>query len=401
MKRFTNILLTGLILFSAFLLQAKDKKKEKDESYKFTNIIEIPTTSVKDQASSGTCWSFATTSFVETEIMRISNQKYDLSEMFFVRYAYPQKAVKYIRYQGLANFSEGGQAHDVMNIIKEFGMVPENAYTGLNYGLKYHRHDEMVKIMKGILDDALKNTRGYTGKCLDIIDATLDIYLGKVPQKFIYDGKEYTPKSFAKQTKFNPDDYYEFTSYNIYPFYQKTDLEIPDNWSHDKYFNIPIDDLMSIIDNAFANGFSVNWDGDVSERGFSHSNGVAVVPETNPENMDKGERLKWETLSEKEQNNMLFDFSKPRKELTVTQQLRQETFDKFKTTDDHLMHLIGTAKDQNGTLYYLTKNSWASDSNKMGGKLYMSESYVRLKTIAIQVHKNAIPQEIKDKLNIK
>ncbi|MBI9069590.1 MAG: aminopeptidase [Salinivirgaceae bacterium] len=387
-------------LMSSNVLIAKDKK-DKEEGYKFTPKIQLETCSVKDQGSSGTCWSYATSSFIEAELIRLGKGKHDISEMFFVRKAYPQKAIKYIRYQGLSNFSEGGQAHDVTNVIREFGMVPESVYRGLNYGFTYHKHGEMVSVLTGILDSSIKKKSNFTGKSLDVFSAALDIYLGEVPEKFIYMGKEYTPKTFADSMNFNSDDYVEFTSYSCYPFNEKIDLEIPDNWSRDLYYNIELNDLMGIINYAFENGYSVNWDGDVSESGFSHKNGVAVVPEDDPKEMEDSERLKWESLSEKEQKEMLFDFSKPRKEKNVTQEVRQEAFDKFKTTDDHLMHLTGTGVDQNGTLYYHTKNSWAEDSNKFGGSLYMSEAFIKLKTVAIQVHKDAIPQELKDKLGIK
>ncbi len=392
--------LLAFFIFHNLTVEAKGKKGKKESGYQFTNKIEIPATSVKDQASSGTCWSYATTSFIESEIIRMGKGEHDLSEMFFVRYAYPQKAIKYIRYQGAANFSEGGQAHDVFNIIKEYGMMPEEVYSGLNYGFDYHRHGELVNVMTGVLENSLENQNGFTGKYIDVINAILDIYLGEMPQKFTYNESEYTPKTFANELGIVPDDYIEFTSYSIYPFNIQVDLEIPDNWSHDKYYNVGIDDLMAVINNAFANGYSVNWDGDVSEQGFSHRKGVAIVPENNPKEMDDSERLKWESLNKKERKKMLYDFNEPRKEMKIDQEIRQKTFDRFKTTDDHLMHLIGTATDQNGTLYYITKNSWADDSNSKGGKLYMSESFVKLKTIAIQVHKNAIPAGIKTKLNI-
>lgn len=393
-------ILVVLFVFQCSEVGAKGKKDKKSEGYQFTNIVDIPTTTVKDQGSTGTCWSYATTSFIETEIIRLGNGEHDLSEMFFVRHVYSQKAVKYLRYQGLANFSQGGQAHDVFNVIKEYGIVPDANYTGLDYGLDNHKHGEMVRELTGILDNSIESTKGYTGKSLELFNAGLDIYLGELPESFSYNEGDYSAVSFANKMGIVPEDYIEFTSYSIYPFYEKVDLEIPDNWSHDDYFNIPIDDLMSIISNAFENGYSVNWDGDVSESGFSHRKGVAIVPEKDPQQMDDSERAKWEALSEKEKSKMLYDFSKPRKEMMVDQVTRQKTFDNYKTTDDHLMHLVGTATDQNGTLYYNTKNSWADDSNKMGGRLYMSESYIRLKTIAIQVHKDAIPLELKTKLKI-
>ncbi|PKP09971.1 MAG: aminopeptidase [Bacteroidetes bacterium HGW-Bacteroidetes-4] len=396
---FPRLLLLCLTLAISLNTLATDKKDKKQQTeYQFTSTLTIPTTTVKDQASTGTCWSFATTSFIETELIRMGKGSHDLSEMFFVRMVYPEKAKKYIRYQGNANFGEGGQAHDVMNTIAAYGLVPESAYSGINYGLKYHKHGELTEILQAILDGSLKHMNGFSGKAFEVFNAALDIYLGRVPEKFDYNGKEYTPQSFLSELEFKSSDYVEFTSYQSYPFYSWVDLEIPDNWSHDKYFNLPIDELMTVIDYAFDQGFSVNWDGDVSEAGFSHNHGIAIVPETDPANMDNSERLKWDVLSQEEKAELLFDFSKPRKEKAITQELRQKAFDQFLTTDDHLMHLVGKATDQNGTGYYLTKNSWANDSNKMGGYLYMSNSYLRLKTIAIQIHKDAIPEAVKERL---
>jgi len=397
---FLSVITLGFIFLAAQVAAKEKKDQKKDEGYQFTRKIEIPATSVKDQASSGTCWSFATTSFIESELIRLGKGTYDLSEMFFVHYAYPKKAVKYLRYQGGGNFGEGGQAHDVMSIISEFGMVPEEAYTGINYGLTYHRHAEMVTVMKGILDHSLESKSSFSGKSVEVVRAALNIYLGQIPDTFSYQGTHYTPKSFSTQTGFNPKDYVELTSYECYPFNEWVNLEIPDNWSQDKYFNLPIDELVQVMNEAFAKGYSVNWDGDVSEPGFSHNNGVAIIPDNDPKNMEESERVKWEALSQEEQAEMLFDFTKPRNEKKITQEMRQRTFNKFQTTDDHLMHLVGTAVDQKGTPYYLTKNSWAADSNSLGGYLYMSESYIRLKTIAIQVHKDAIPEAIRIKLGL-
>lgn len=394
-----NILKLSVVAFfisNAFILQAQNKKS----GYEFTPIKQIETTSVKDQGSSGTCWSYATTSFLETELIRLGKGKHDLSEMYFVRLVYPQKAEKYIRYHGLANFGQGGQAHDVTNQIEKYGFVPEAAYTGLNYGTDYHQHGELEKNLKSTLDNSLANKKTYTGKNFYIFNSILDTYLGKLPKKFEYKGKEYTPPSFAKEMGINPNDYIELTSYTNYPFYKKVELEIPDNWSHDYYYNLPIDELMEVINNAFDKGYSVNWDGDVSSPGFSHSNGVAIVPEDNPKNMEGNERLKWEKLSRREKKQLLFNFDAPKKEKKITQEYRQKTFDNFQTTDDHLMHLVGKAKDQTGTIYYITKNSWAENSNKFGGYLYMSESYIRLNTTAIQVHIDVLPKKIKEKLGL-
>ena len=239
---FLSVITLGFIFLAAQVAAKEKKDQKKDEGYQFTRKIEIPATSVKDQASSGTCWSFATTSFIESELIRLGKGTYDLSEMFFVHYAYPKKAVKYLRYQGGGNFGEGGQAHDVMSII----------YTGINYGLTYHRHAEMVTVMKGILDHSLESKSSFSGKSVEVVRAALNIYLGQIPDTFSYQGTHYTPKSFSTQTGFNPKDYVELTSYECYPFNEWVNLEIPDNWSQDKYFNLPIDELVQVMNEAFA-----------------------------------------------------------------------------------------------------------------------------------------------------
>jgi bleomycin hydrolase len=374
--------------------------KNQEESYQFTYLVKIPTTSVKDQASTGTCWSYATTSFIETELLRMGKDSFDLSEMFFVRYAFALKADNYIRYQGNANFSEGGQAHDVMNIIKTNGMVPEQVYTGLIYGPQSLRYFEMIAVMKSILDKSLEfKTNNFSGKADEVVESVLDIYLGKVPEKFNYDKKDFTPLTFAKNTGFSPDDYIEFTSYQLYPYYQLVDLQIPDNWAHALYYNIPIDDLIQIINSAFEKGFSVNWDGDVGDEGFSHTDGIAIVPEDDPSKMNEDDRTRFLTMDKEARKKFLYRYKNSIQEKKITSEMREQEFDKFITTDDHLMHLVGMAKDQNGVIYYLTKNSWGTEINQMGGNMLMSEAYVRLKTIAIMVHKDVIPTAILKKIN--
>lgn len=375
-------LVSVIIIVSVFLYPGSLKLTAQDISgYQFRKVKEIKNTQVENQQATGTCWSFATTSFIESEMIRMGKEPLDLSEMYFVRYAYLDKADHYIRLHGSANFGEGGQAHDVLNVVKKYGFVPEDIYKGLNYGSEIHDHSELSTVLKGFLDALLKCRKpsqvwdeAYTG--------ILDTYLGAEVKSLVYKGKSYTPSEFATSLNFNPDDYIEITSYNHFPFYSKFVLEIPDNWSFDAYYNLPVDELVRVIDYALDNGNTVCWDGDVSEKGFSHTNGVAVVPE-------EGKPEETESVS-----------TVPFKEKIITQELRQECFDNFSTTDDHLMHLTGTAEDQTGERFYLTKNSWGVKSNTYGGKLYMSVPYVRLHTIAILVHKDAIPAEIKLKLGL-
>lgn len=386
--RIANRTLKTIMLFSLMpLFVFAQSKKSKADQYEFKMLYEIKTTPVKNQAKTGTCWSFATTSFVETEIMRMGKGEHVLSPMFNVRYAYPPKAENYIRYNGLTNFGMGGQAHDVMNIIREYGFVPEEVYSGKQIGEEDYNHGEMDAVLKAIIDAVNKDKGGkITPVWQKVFESALNIYLGVPPKEFTYQGKTYTPKSFVEAMGFNPDDYIELTSFTHHPFYKQFDLEVPDNWSKGLYYNIPIDDLMKIMNNALAKGYSVAWDGDVSEKGFSRKKGIALVPAADEATDD----------SKKDEE----DAELPAKEKVVTQEMRQETFDNRTTTDDHLMHITGLAQDQNGDKFYYTKNSWGTKDKKYGGYWYMSVPYVRLKTIAIMVHKDAIPAEIKEKLRI-
>ena len=388
-----KLLLTLTLLCSIHFVIAQEKKDEKQ----FTTVIEVKTTPVKNQQSTGTCWCFATTSFIETELLRMGVPEIDLSEMYIVREAYSQKAKRYFRLHGKGNYSEGGQAHDVMNVVKTHGFVPESVYSGNNYKGEFHIHREMVKSTKAMMDEVVKNpNKKITPVWFASVNGVLDTYMGSLPEKFEFEGKEYTPQAFADKYNFDVADYVELTSYTHHPYYSKINLEIPDNWSDDLYYNVPIEELMSVMNHALNNGYSVCWDGDVSEKGFSHRSGYAVLPAVKETDMSNSEIAKWEDGVE----NKKAKITSNEKEPFVTQEMRQETFDNFQTTDDHLMHLTGIVKDQNGTIYYKTKNSWAADSNKFGGYLNMSEAYVRLKTVAIMVHKDAIPKQLKKKLNL-
>ncbi len=376
-----------LALVPAFVMA---QGKEKKDVYEFEMIKELKTTPVKNQGKTGTCWSFATTSFVETELIRMGKGEHILSPMFNVRYVYPQKAVKFVRYSGSSNFGPGGQAHDAINVIKEFGMIPEEIYSGKNIGEEEHNHGEMDAVLKATIDAVSKNKGGkITPRWKEVIEAELDIYLGAIPKEFLYQGKKYTPKSFAESLGFNPNDYVELTSYTHHPFYKKVNLEMPDNWSNDLYYNIPVDELMRVMENAIMNGFSVDWDGDVSEKYFNRKKSVSIYPlveEVPAEDAKKDE--------EKDKVEL------PEKEKFVTQEIRQQAFDNQTTTDDHLMHLTALAKDQTGNKYYYTKNSWGTKDRKYAGYWYMSEQYIRAKTTAIMVHKDAIPEDIKAKLGL-
>ena len=370
------------------------------QGYQFTEEVRIPTTPVKNQASTGTCWCFATTSFMESELLRMGKGTYDLSEMFIVRQKYMnQLQDNYLR-RGRGNIGQGSLSHTFMNAFRQVGIVPEEVYSGINYDSKTHNHVELAKYMKAIATTAI-DMKKRSPEYFELINSLFDIYMGQLPEKFTYQGKEYTPKSFAESLGLNMDDYIELTSFTHHPYYEAFELEVPDNWEHARMYNLPLDELIAVTDHALRNGYTVCWDGDVSEKGFSFKNGVAINPEVKKiEDYSTTDRARFEKMGEGERLEEVYKFEKPFPEVQVTPEIRQEGFEAFVTTDDHLMHLTGIAKDQNGTKYYITKNSWGTERNTFGGYLNMSESFVRAKTIYIMVHKDAIPKEIRAKLEL-
>ena len=371
------------------------------QGYQFTDVCRVPATPVKNQASTGTCWCFATTSFMESELLRMGKGEYDLSEMFIVRQKYMnQLNDNYIR-QGEGNIGQGSLSHTFMNAFRQVGIVPEEVYSGINYDSDRHNHGELVRYMGAIANEAVK-MRKRSPEYNELIQSLFDIYLGKVPEKFSYKGKEYTPQSFAASLGLNMDDYVELTSFNHHPYYQKFEVEVHDNWEHYQQYNLPLDELIEVQDYALQHGFTVCWDGDVSEKGFSFKNGVAINPEVKKvEDYSTTDRARFEKMDEKERLDEVYKFEHPYPEVNVTQEVRQAGFESYVTTDDHLMHLTGIAKDQNGTKYYITKNSWGTERNTFGGYLNMSESFVRAKTIYIMIHKDALPKALRAKLGVK
>lgn len=371
------------------------------QGYQFTEVVTVPATPVKNQAATGTCWCFATTSFMESELLRMGKGTYDLSEMFIVRQKYMnQLQDNYLR-RGDGNIGQGSLSHTFMNAYRQVGIVPEEVYTGINYDSERHNHSEMVRYLHALADVAVK-TKARSPEYYKLVDNLFDTYLGKLPEKFTYKGKEYTPKTFAESLGLDMDDYIELTSFTHHPYYVKFDVEVPDNWEHSLMYNLPLDEMMETVDYALKNGYTVCWDGDVSEKGFSFTNGVAINPEVKKvEDLSNTDRARFKKLGEKERLEEVFKFERPYPEINVTPEVRQAGFESFVTTDDHLMHLTGITKDQDGTKYYITKNSWGTDRNKFGGYLNMSESFVRAKTIYVMVHKDAIPKAIKAKLGIK
>jgi bleomycin hydrolase len=400
-KQFFLTMLLALIIVPSFAQKKNSASTTKiEEGYKFTPVVELKATPVKNQASTGTCWCFATTSFIESELLRMGKGEYDLSEMFIVRDNYTDKLNDNYLRQGKGNLSPGSVGHDWMYGFKNYGIVPDEVYNGLNYGSPTHNHGELNAFINAVAAVPVQR-KNESEQYHKIVDAILDTYLGKIPENFTYKGVNYTPKSFAASLGINPGDYVEITSFTHFPFYTQGLLEIPDNWRMERYYNVPLDELIQTMDYALHNGYTIAWDGDVSERGFSHSKGVAIFPELSKvDNYSTTDRARLEKMSPGERSEEAFKFASPFPEVNVTQEIRQAGFENFTTTDDHLMHLTGIVKDQNGTKYYITKNSWGTDKNTFGGYLNMSESYVRAKTISILVHKNAIPAEIKTKLGL-
>lgn len=393
-------LVLSVFLVSLSFFSFSQEANQKDQ-YAFTKKIELKYTPVKDQFHSGTCWSFATVSFIESELLRIGKGEFDLSEMFYVHHAYLQKAEKFVRFHGTSNFGAGGQAHDVLNIMKQFGISTQEEYPGMYAGEEKHDHGEMDAVLEAYLKAVISNKSGkLTPVWSNAYASILDAYMGELPDKNQLTADKSKKSEYSGTLGLNPDDYVELTSYTHHPFYASFELEIPDNWSGGLYYNLPLDELIKVINNSLENGYTVCWDGDVSDRGFSHLNGIAIVPEIVPVSSDKSEMAKWEKMSDKEKNELAYNFKELRKEKTVTQDMRQSAFNNFQTTDDHLMHIVGKVVDQTGKDYFITKNSWSDKSNTNGGCLNMSEAFLRLNTTAIMVHKDAIPSYIRKKLGI-
>ncbi|MBD5316713.1 MAG: aminopeptidase [Bacteroides sp.] len=370
--------------------------------FTFTDVTLVPTGSVKDQNKSGTCWCFATTSFMEDEIRRKTGREVDLSEMFTVRHCYADKADRYVRMYGEANFGAGGSAVDVNYVWDRYGMMPEEAYAGLNYGEAKHDHYEL----DAALTAYVKAISSKPGKKISTawrkgLEGVLDAYMGPVPETFTYQGKTYTPRSFADAMGLDMNDYVALTSFTHHPFYKPFVLEVADNWLWAPYYNVPLDELKATVDNALKKGYSVVWAADVSEGGFKWREGYALMPkEKDQADMDGTELSRWVQLSDNDRDKAQFDIHGPVPEIEVTPELRQEMFDRQETTDDHGMVIVGIATDQEGNRYYKVKNSW--DTNQLyNGYFYVSEPYFLAKTLSIMLNKEAIPAATAKALSLK
>ena len=366
--------------------------------YEFTTIKELPVTSVKNQYRSGTCWCFSALSFIESEVLRTTGKELDFSEMFVVGKSYRDRAVKYVRLDGHLNFSAGSSFGDVLHVINDYGIVPQDAMPGFNYGTDKPEHNELDAALKGYVEAIATNpNKVLTTAWLNGFDGIVEAYFGAYPETFSVDGKEYTPTSYRDALGINANDYISLTSYTHHPFYSQFILEIPDNWRWDASYNLPIDELMSVMYNAIENGYTIAWGSDVSEKGFTR-NGLATMPAEKKAAAAGSDQEKWVGKSTEEVKEEV----KPElpEEIIATQEMRQDGYDRKTTTDDHGMHIYGLAQDQNGTKYFMVKNSWG-ETGKYKGIWYASDAFVRYKTMNIVVHKDALPKDIKKKLGIK
>lgn len=370
-----------------------------DTTFVFTDIKVNPTTSIKDQNRTGTCWSFSGVSFIENELLKNGKGEYDLSEMYVVRQCYIDKAINFIRYYGKTNFGEGGGLLDVSYVFDKYGMLPEAAYTGLNYGEEKHNHGELAAVLTSYLNEIVKNpNKKLSTAWLNGYIGILDAYLGKVPETFTYDGKQYTPRSYADMLGLNMNDLVAVSSFTHHPFYKPFVLEVPDNWCNGQYYNVPLEEMMEIVDNAIDEGYTVLWAADVSEKGFKWYEGVALLPKVDRNKERTGTELaRWVKLRSSEKEDELYDFKGPVEEVEATQDIRQKGFDNYETTDDHGMVIVGKAVDQKGNKYFKVKNSWDTDQ-VYNGYFYVSETYFKLKTMGIMINKKAIPTSITKKL---
>lgn len=392
------LLVSSLFLFQLQLNAQDTLRNKKGGNYIFKVQHDIEANEVQNQNRTGTCWSFSALSFIESELIRQGKGTHKLSEMYIVRKAYEDKAENYVRMHGSANFSQGGAFHDIPYVIKKYGIMPQEAYKGLNYGLDQHNHSEMEAMLKGMLDAVIANKQGHlTTSWKKAVNAVLDAYLGPISEEFTYNGKSYTPKSFAESLEMNMDDYVVLTSFTHHPFYESFVIEVPDNWIWAQAYNIPLEEMMNVMKGATKNGYGIGWAADVSEKGFSFKNGLAIVPENEEDLKVKGKDNKHFNDAGADKSGSQFDTPGPEK--VITQEMRQEGFDNYLTTDDHGMHFTGMVTDQEGNEYFIVKNSWGTAYNDCDGYFYASMPYVALKTINFMVHKDALPKALKNKIN--
>ena len=378
-----------------------ETKKDSAEGWQFTTVDSLAITPVKNQNRSSTCWAFSALGFLESEVLRTKGRVVDFSEMFVVSKTMMDRATYCVRMYNEPKFAPGGAANDVLYCMEHYGLVPQEAMPGIRYGWTANDtlpvHNELDHVAAGYLK-GLSGLKKLSPVWREGLQGIYDAYLGKCPEEFDYNGTHYTPQSYVKSLGLSADDYVSFTSYTHHPFYEKFALEVPDNWRMDQMYNVPLDELMRIIDNSLAKGYTLVWAADVSEIGFSRK-GVGVVPDDDRgADLTGSDMAKWVGMTADKKKEELT--KRPLPEKTITQQMRQDAFDNWETTDDHGMQIFGTAKDQNGKRYYMVKNSWGTVKSDYKGIWYVSEAFVQYKTIDILVHKDVIPKDIRKKLKI-
>ena len=396
MKKLLTIAAMGMFCISGMAQEAKK------EGFEFTVVKENPITSIKNQNRAGTCWSYSGLAFIESELLRMGKGEHDLAEMFIVHNTYLDRADKAVRTHGDVSFSQGGSFYDVLYAMKHYGLVPESEMRpGMMYGDTLSNHNELSAVSDAVVAAIAKQSKLQKNANNELlwkkaVEAVHDIYLGERPESFTYNGKEYTPKSFYESLGLNADDYVSLTSYTHHPFYSSFVLEIQDNWRWAPSYNLPIDELMEVFDNAIMKGYTIAWGSDVSEDGFSR-NGVAVLPDADKaQELSGSDMARWLKMKPEEKKLN----TKPQPQKWCTQEERQAAYDNFETTDDHGMQIYGIAKDQAGNEYYMVKNSWGK-SGTYEGIWYASKAFARYKTMNIVVHKDALPKAIAKKLGIK
>jgi hypothetical protein len=399
-----KLLVMALLAVVALNVNAEEKKAEKSNANKpvFTVIKENKITSIKNQSRSGTCWDYSTLSFLEAEILKKTGKTYDLCEAFVANKTYFDRAVQVVRMHGDCQFAQGGSAYDPIYCLKHYGICPEDAMPlpGTLYGDSLNNFNEFFDVMTPyVLSVAKSKTDKLSSQWKVALHGIIDAYLGKCPEKFTYQGKSYTPMSFAQSLEINPDDYESFTSYTHHPFWTAFAVEVQDNWRNPLSWNLPLDDMMRIIDNAVMNGYTVAWGGDVSEPGFTRDGLAYSIDAKKAQSLSGSDMAHWLKLTKTEKKNMLDSLGCKVPEVTPTQKLRQERFDNWELTDDHGMLIYGIAKDQNGKEYYMVKNSWG-ETGDYKGIWYMTKNYIANNTMDFIVNKNAVPKDIRKKLGI-
>ncbi len=393
-----KILIPILVFISSISFAQPDKVEV--GGYHLTKVVDLPVTPIKNQYRSGTCWAFSGISFLESEIIRMQNKNVDLAEMWLIRHDYYERALDYVRFHGAITFGPGAESNDVMDMIKLYGIVPEQAYCGLNYGTEKHVHGEMDNVLKAIVDAVIENkNKKLTTAWIKAFDNVLDVYLGEKPDSFEFEGKQFTSISFQNELNIVPDNYVEISSFSHHPFYTKFIMEVPDNWAFGEVYNVKLNEFFDQAIYALDKGYTLLWGSDVSEDGFSNRNAIAIVPETKIQELAGSEKEKWESMTDKEYKNRLYKFEKPVPEKKITQENRQEAFDNYLTQDDHGMHITGYYKDNHGTIFFKVKNTWG-ESNEQGGYFYASEAFFKYKSLSIMIHKDAVMPDLKKKLKL-